>query len=287
MGQPSRLLNGTFSLLDIEDVEKFCRAILDRRVARDGGKGLRRDRFDQLLTYLIETAWELSERYEPRCRTCRGGQAWVEEVEYEDDDGVPFSVLEERGPLDPASCETCRGTGRGRPFSYLAYEVLSQRVTDWYRSTIVDTRYGDDCERCDGTGRGDDGGDCVACHGAGKVRRGEEVPLSNVPAFYASADQADGDTLVDPNLPAHALDGLASDDFAGEVIDQLAPLPSHIDRRQLSPRSQWILLEVIRPHVEADLSYEEVARRHGYSRPWVARQIGFVRDELAHLQEAA
>src|SRR4030095_2971081 len=55
----SRILNGTFSLHEMEDVETWCSHIIRRTnlVLTD------QDRED-LLTYLIETAWQLSLTYQ-------------------------------------------------------------------------------------------------------------------------------------------------------------------------------------------------------------------------------
>src|SRR4030095_237585 len=71
----SRILNGTFSLHEMEDVETWCSHIIRRTnlVLTD------QDRED-LLTYLIETAWQLSltyqhgdPRFPPRFSVYAGG----------------------------------------------------------------------------------------------------------------------------------------------------------------------------------------------------------------------
>lgn len=51
------MLNGTLTLHDIQDVEAFAAAILHRR-------GLTPT--EDLLAYLVEEAWKLSRRYDPR-----------------------------------------------------------------------------------------------------------------------------------------------------------------------------------------------------------------------------
>lgn len=60
----SRLLQGTLELHDVRDVEGLCRSILDR-VLHSWGARLQRDDHEDALSYLIATAWRLSQRYEP------------------------------------------------------------------------------------------------------------------------------------------------------------------------------------------------------------------------------
>jgi hypothetical protein len=58
-GTALRLLNGRFSLLDIDDVEALCQDIANR-----SGLELQYHQRESLLTYLIEECWRLSGRYE-------------------------------------------------------------------------------------------------------------------------------------------------------------------------------------------------------------------------------
>jgi hypothetical protein len=53
------VLNGTLSLHDVRDVERFCRGIANGRFE------LRPDEYDDLLVYLVETCWELSLGFQP------------------------------------------------------------------------------------------------------------------------------------------------------------------------------------------------------------------------------
>jgi hypothetical protein len=55
------MLNGRLALWDISDVESFCAAV----VPRSWRNQLSQDDREQLLTWLIETAWELSVVYTP------------------------------------------------------------------------------------------------------------------------------------------------------------------------------------------------------------------------------
>ena len=54
------MLPGVLALHDVRDVEGFC-----VRIIRGSSVDLDADRYEDLLTYLIETAWELS-KIEPR-----------------------------------------------------------------------------------------------------------------------------------------------------------------------------------------------------------------------------
>jgi len=57
-------LNGTLTLHDIHDVEKFNRRILDTYLRRTRAT-LNPDDTEDILAYLVATCWELSTRYEP------------------------------------------------------------------------------------------------------------------------------------------------------------------------------------------------------------------------------
>lgn len=66
----TRLLNGTLALGNprqggISDVEAFCRHILNE-VLRANGGWLNPDHYDDALTALIELAWKLDRKYDPR-----------------------------------------------------------------------------------------------------------------------------------------------------------------------------------------------------------------------------
>lgn len=54
------MLNGTFSLHDVRDVEALCGRLIQQSAPNDLSHHDRED----LLTYLIESCWELSRRYE-------------------------------------------------------------------------------------------------------------------------------------------------------------------------------------------------------------------------------
>jgi len=55
------MLNGRLALHDVDDVERFCRQLINRQ--RRGGYG--GHDYEELLAWLIEAAWLLSERYDP------------------------------------------------------------------------------------------------------------------------------------------------------------------------------------------------------------------------------
>jgi DNA-directed RNA polymerase specialized sigma24 family protein len=66
------LLGRTWRLHDVEDVEALaCKALDD--TLRKGGAYLRPDQRDDCLAFLLATAWELSERWEPG----RGGVSFA------------------------------------------------------------------------------------------------------------------------------------------------------------------------------------------------------------------
>ena len=62
------LLSSAFRLHDLEDVERFCAGILQQ-----SGPRLSHHEHEDALSWLIETAWELSLRYEPGDRPARFG----------------------------------------------------------------------------------------------------------------------------------------------------------------------------------------------------------------------
>jgi hypothetical protein len=68
----SRLvLQGKFALHDVQDTEAFCARIIQR-----SGVELRYSEHEELLAYLIETAWELSLEYRPGIIR-KGFSTWV------------------------------------------------------------------------------------------------------------------------------------------------------------------------------------------------------------------
>ena len=103
------VLNGTFSLFDIENVESFCRAVINEHMkvgvrshgTLTGPSSLTLTDQDDLLAYLISLTWELSRKFNTT------------------DDG--------------------RGTNR---FSGYALSILHKRIVDWQRSRFGSTRYG-------------------------------------------------------------------------------------------------------------------------------------------------
>jgi hypothetical protein len=64
------VLNQKFPLHDLEDTEALCVWIIDR-----SGLELGYYEREDLLTFLIETAWELSERWDPPAKYRNGGFA--------------------------------------------------------------------------------------------------------------------------------------------------------------------------------------------------------------------
>lgn len=57
------MLNGTFALHDIENVEGFCEVVLQEQLRKFGSTLKTQDKED-CLSYLISTAWELSVKWE-------------------------------------------------------------------------------------------------------------------------------------------------------------------------------------------------------------------------------
>lgn len=62
------MLNGVMALHDIRDTEKLCRRILDNHLRKTRATLNHHDTEDAV-SYLIETAWELSLRYDPNRNT--------------------------------------------------------------------------------------------------------------------------------------------------------------------------------------------------------------------------
>lgn len=59
------VLGGTLQLHDVENVETFAQAALTRALGKMGGAALNATEAEDALSYLIATAWELGERYDP------------------------------------------------------------------------------------------------------------------------------------------------------------------------------------------------------------------------------
>ena len=60
------MLNGRLTLHEIDDVEAFCRRVVDAHLSSTRTH-LRRDDADDLLAYTIELAWEISQRFDKTC----------------------------------------------------------------------------------------------------------------------------------------------------------------------------------------------------------------------------
>lgn len=58
------MLNGTLSLWDVDDTERFCRSIANAFLRRKRAS-LSHEDLEDLVSYLITEAWELSQRYDP------------------------------------------------------------------------------------------------------------------------------------------------------------------------------------------------------------------------------
>lgn len=101
------LLGAPLQLHDVRDAEAFCRTVLDRTLAYQGGRLRHRpDLYESALTYLLETLWDLSQRYDPeRVRDPETGEVRV-------------------------------------AFSTYATPILAKRISDWYRDELGDSRYG-------------------------------------------------------------------------------------------------------------------------------------------------
>jgi hypothetical protein len=63
-----RLLAEPVALLDVRDLEAFCRRLLDRRLARFNAH-FRSDVYDEALAFLFATAVELAARFDPAKNT--------------------------------------------------------------------------------------------------------------------------------------------------------------------------------------------------------------------------
>lgn len=64
-------------------------------------------------------------------------------------------------------------------------------------------------------------------------------------------------------------------------------LPAWADVSRLTPRSQWILREIVAPITERGASCEEIGVGYGKSRKWTERLLDELRRELAELRDAA
>jgi hypothetical protein len=67
-----RILNGVLPLHDVRDTEQLCWAVVAR-----SRLNLPQDQRESLCSYLIETAWELSLRYEPGRRSTNNFAGWA------------------------------------------------------------------------------------------------------------------------------------------------------------------------------------------------------------------
>lgn len=101
-----KLLSQTLALHDVKDVEATCRSILDRVLLSRGVSYLAPDQYEDALTYFVETAWEMSRRYDPE------------------------KVRNADGSI-------------GMSFSTYLHRFLPARLADWYRQRFVDIRYVD------------------------------------------------------------------------------------------------------------------------------------------------
>jgi hypothetical protein len=136
-----------------------------------------------------------------------------------------------------ASCARCKGSGLGASFSKLAFEHMARRMIDWARSEFGDSRY------------------------------------PNRPVVE-SIDIADG-----------------YHDAEGEVVkfrDTPEPLRTHDDLTvtlagildgvdELSPRAQWVMLEIAAPLADHYTTREDLAKLNGVS----AAALDDCLDELA------
>lgn len=59
-----KLLAAPVALHDVRDVESLCRRVLSRRLEA-WGAWLRPEEYDDALSYLVSTCWELSRGYDP------------------------------------------------------------------------------------------------------------------------------------------------------------------------------------------------------------------------------
>jgi len=86
-------------------------------------------------------------------------------------------------------------------------------------------------------------------------------------------------SLDDADLDEIAADWEWDDNASGGSEE----LYTRINPQALTPEGRMIFEHIARPHIEEDLSLEQIAERRGYSRRYVSRAFDRLRQELAHL----
>lgn len=155
-----RLFGQPFALWDVRDVEAHVRTLLDAYL-RERGAHLDATKYDDALSYLVETCWRLAglrddgtQRRLHYAEISIAGARSIALGPFGDEDRARAAAGDWRQANLPAGVFSFVGyrserqagaydPSFGLAFSTYSRRILSRRIVDWYRDTFGDSRYGD------------------------------------------------------------------------------------------------------------------------------------------------
>jgi DNA-directed RNA polymerase specialized sigma24 family protein len=161
---------------------------------------------------------------------------------------------------------------RGASFAKYAYDLLPKRAISWYRKRFRDTRYGTKTHVR------------IVPWGAELWIEGRRC-MKLASRYATTMDAQEAERLFRTAVPDSLEDLTEADAPATSGVE--GELLTSINADVLSPQARMTLERIARPHVEQDLSLEEIGVRLGWGRKRVSDLMTDLKLELEAKCQAA